>query len=153
MPVQATRSYVRDRRDVRPDTLEVIRDKVADDRALVAATFLTPPARTPPIHRLPRAGGRVLAGHECLQHRRRGAPTDRTVGGGAAGIGGWVTDPAAVRARLHLSDGRVLDDEIEGGVALFLERVPWGRRGSSEVELLDAAGSVLHRGPASGRTG
>ena len=60
--------------------------------------------------------------------------------------GGWVADPAAVRARLVDASGRVLDDDVENGVFVFMWKGNFGLR-SARLELLDADGRIARSGP------
>lgn len=60
--------------------------------------------------------------------------------------GGWVADPAAVAARLVDTTGRVLTDEVEQGVLLFMWKGDLDLR-NAHLDLLDAEGRVLRSGP------
>lgn len=64
--------------------------------------------------------------------------------------GGWVADPTAVSARLVDENGRVLTDELEHGVFLFMWKGDLNLR-TARLDLLDAAGEVLRSGPMSRR--
>jgi hypothetical protein len=65
-------------------------------------------------------------------------------------FGGWVADAAAVSARVTDMAGRTLQDEVQGGVVLFLYKGHFGLS-DARMELLDANGVVLRSGPASTR--
>jgi hypothetical protein len=60
--------------------------------------------------------------------------------------GGWVADPTAVCARLVDQSGRVLDDDVEHGVFLFMWKGNFDLR-SARLELLDADNRITRRGP------
>ena len=61
--------------------------------------------------------------------------------------GGWVADSAAVSARLSDStSGRVLDDEVENGVFLFMWKGDLNLR-TATLQLLDGNGDLLRSGP------
>jgi hypothetical protein len=60
--------------------------------------------------------------------------------------GGWVADPAAVTARLIDTTGRVLTDEVEHEVFLFMWKGDLDLR-NARLDLLDAEGRVLRSGP------
>jgi hypothetical protein len=60
--------------------------------------------------------------------------------------GGWVADPTAVSARLIDSTGRVLNDEVENGVFLFMWKGNLDLR-RARLDLLDANGHVIRSGP------
>jgi hypothetical protein len=64
-----------------------------------------------------------------------------------AALGGWVSDPRAVRARIiDRVSQRVLTTRVEGGVAIFLWRGDLDMS-AADVALLDAEGRVLVTGP------
>jgi hypothetical protein len=63
-----------------------------------------------------------------------------------AAAGGWVADPTAMSARLIDTTGRVLDDEIENGVFLFMWKGNLDLRGA-RLDLIDASGHVVRSGP------
>jgi hypothetical protein len=58
----------------------------------------------------------------------------------------WVADPSAVSARLIDSTGRVLNDEIENGVFLFMWKGNLDLQ-VARLDLLDASGHVVRSGP------
>ena len=60
--------------------------------------------------------------------------------------GGWVADPSAASARLIDGAGRVLDDEVENGVFLFMWKGNLNLR-TARLDLLDASGRVVRSGP------
>ena len=60
--------------------------------------------------------------------------------------GGWVADPSAVSARLVDASGRVLDDDVENAVFLFMWKDDFDLR-SARLELLDAVNRVTRSGP------
>lgn len=61
--------------------------------------------------------------------------------------GGWVADPTAVSARPVDTSGRILDDDDENGVFLFMWKGDFDLR-SARLELLDADNRVTRSGPA-----
>lgn len=61
-------------------------------------------------------------------------------------FGGWVADPHAVAARALDAAGRVLHEDVENGVAIFMHKGPFRLR-QALLELLDAEGQVLRTGP------
>ncbi len=63
-------------------------------------------------------------------------------------FGGWVADPAAVSARALDAAGRVLHEDVENGVAVFMHKGPFLLR-QALLELLDAEDRVLGTGPMS----
>lgn len=70
-----------------------------------------------------------------------GNSTERAV------AGGWAADPTAVSARLtDTTSGRVLDDEVENGVVLFMWKGDLNLR-TARLELLDGQGDLLRSGP------
>jgi hypothetical protein len=60
--------------------------------------------------------------------------------------GGWVADPGAVSARLVDAAGRILEDEVENGVALFLFPSSFDLL-AARVELLSADNEVIRSAP------
>lgn len=70
-------------------------------------------------------------------------------GGGSremAVVGGWVADPSVSVARaIDDTTGRVLDDNVENGVALFVFDGYFGRY--ARMELLDSNGELTRTGP------
>lgn len=76
-----------------------------------------------------------------------GNSTERAV------AGGWVADSAAVVARLSDStSGRILDDEVEDGVFLFMWKGDLNLR-TATLQLLDGNGDLLRSGPMMRRAG
>ncbi len=59
--------------------------------------------------------------------------------------GGWVADPTAVSARLVDPAGRVLNDEVENDVFLFMWKGNLDLR-TARLDLLDASGRVVRSG-------
>jgi hypothetical protein len=62
-----------------------------------------------------------------------------------AGFGGWVADAAAVSARVTDVTGRMMEDEVENGVVVFLYSGDF-RLPDARVDLLDADGAVIRSG-------
>jgi hypothetical protein len=60
-------------------------------------------------------------------------------------MSGWVSDPAGVTVRFRDSDGRVVGDTVENGVAIIMCDSGFGR--GSVVEVLDNDGNVLQATP------
>jgi hypothetical protein len=69
-----------------------------------------------------------------------GDSTERAV------AGGWVADPTAVSAQLIDSTGRVLNDDVENGVFLFMWKGNFNLR-SARLALLDADNRITRSGP------
>jgi hypothetical protein len=104
-----------------------------------------------------------LCGHENQWRRRGGcmgsARTTRdtdvwmTSGGWgvpgrteAAVFGGWVADPDAAAARAVDINGRVLDDQVHDGVAIFMYAEEFDLQ-HARLELRSADGELLRSGP------
>lgn len=65
-------------------------------------------------------------------------------------LGGWVADPLASVARaIDDATGRILDDTVENGVALFVFDGHFGRY--ARMELLDPNGEPIRTGPLNRR--
>jgi len=65
-------------------------------------------------------------------------------------VGGWVADPSASVARaIDDTTGRILDDHVENGVALFVFDGYFGRY--ARMDLLDQNGEPIRTGPLSRR--
>lgn len=60
--------------------------------------------------------------------------------------GGWVADPAVMSARLIDTTGRILSDDVENGVFLFMWKGAFDLHGA-RMDLLDADNRVTRSGP------
>jgi hypothetical protein len=142
--------------DAIPDTIRIVREKLQDHHAAVAATFRR------------RSSGRLVRGMVGLRRfddsdwrgaggswlsGQRDVPADAiwSSSGGwgseARGVsGGWVTEHTARRIRVTDPNGRIEEDTIDSDVAILLwEGVFQVHRATAE--LLDERGHVIRTGP------
>jgi hypothetical protein len=144
-----------------PVTVEVVREKQADDYLVVAPTFRGSAGRPRRgmvgIRRSEQDGWHEAGGGWASGMRKPGdvGPEDVWVNPGgwgpaspsgqAAVLGGWVADPAARKIRATDGNGRVEVDMIENGVGIFIWLGQFDMR-SATVEFLDSTGQVIRRG-------
>ena len=138
------------------DSIQVVREKRAGKDAAFAVAFED-------RERAPRRGVlRLRQHHDTWQPSGRFMGSARVPGpsdvwitwggsgpGGGRGrelCGGWVADPTAVTARLIDPAGRILEDDIENGVALFFWKGDFNPR-YARVELLNADARIVRSGP------
>lgn len=139
------------------DSIEIVREKHAGMDAAFAVAFED-------RNGLQRRGLVGLCRHHGKTWQRSGGfmgssrvtgPRDvwMTWGGWGPGdsseravAGGWVADLTAVSAQLIDSTGRVLNDDVENGVFLFMWKGNLNLR-TARLDLRDASGHVVRSGP------
>lgn len=144
------------------DSVEIVREKHAGKDAVFAVAFED--------HKgVQRRGLIGLCRHHGKTWQRSGGfigssrvtgPADvwTTWGGWGPGddsperavAGGWVADSTAVYGQLIDSTGRVLDDDVENGVLVFMWKGNLNLR-TARLDLLDASGRVVRSGPMTRR--
>jgi hypothetical protein len=148
--------------DYRPvgDSVEIVREKRNGDHYVGAVAFEdSTGVQRRGLYGLQRHDDGVWRpnGH-CMGSAR---PTDERdvwmTWGGWGGdsrelsvVGGWVADPSASVARaIDDTTGRILDDHVENGVALFVFDGHFGRY--ARMDLLDETGERTRTGPLNRR--
>lgn len=148
--------------DYRPagNSVEIVREKRTEDHCVVAVAFEDDDGvQRRGLYGLQRHHDGVWRpnGH-CMGSARATGERDVWMTWGGWGgdayemsvVGGWVADPSVRVARaIDDTTGRILDDHVENGVALFVFDGSVGRY--SRMELLDPHGEPTRTGPLSRR--
>ena len=158
---RATALSALQRMEAIPETVEVVREKQADDYLVVAATFRSSAGRPRRgmvgVSRSAQDGWHESGGSWASGLRDPGdvGPQDLWVNSGgwgpaspsgrAAVLGGWVADQAARTVRATDGNGRVEVDTIENGVGILIWHGHFDVRGAT-ADLLDSNGQIIRRG-------